>query len=360
MRIGDYGLRIGDCEIRNRSGEDDPMEDVRDIEREAISEIAACSDERALDAVRVKYLGRKGRLTLVMRGIGGLPPEERPAMGKAAGAAKAAVKRALEERLAVLRAKEAEQVKGVDVTLPGRRYEVGRRHPLTLVTEEIVEIFAGMGFAVVEGPEVELEYYNFDALNMPADHPARDEQATFYLKEGVVLLRTQTSPVQVRTMERTSPPVRVISPGRCYRNDTPDATHSPVFHQVEGLYVDRGVSFADLKGVLSCFARQMFGPEVRVRFRPDFFPFTEPSAEYAFSCVACGGKGCRVCKDTGWLEIAGSGMVDPEVFRCVGYDSEEFSGYAFGMGVERIAMLKYGINDIRLFYENDLRFIRQF
>ncbi len=335
------------------------MEHVQDIEREAILEIAACADEHALDAVRVKYLGRKGRLTLVMRGIGKLSPEERPAMGKVAGAVKASVARALEERLAALKAKEAEKSKGVDVTLPGRRYEVGRRHPLTVVAEEIVEIFAGMGFSVAQGPDVELEYYNFDALNTPADHPARDEHDTFYLKEGV-LLRTHTSPVQIRTMERTSPPVRVISPGRCYRNDTPDATHFPVFHQVEGLYVDRGVTFADLKGVISCFARQMFGPNVRVRFRPDFFPFTEPSAEYAFSCVACGGAGCRVCKNTGWLEIAGSGMVDPKVFRHVGYDSEEFSGYAFGMGVERIAMLKYGINDIRLFYENDLRFIRQF
>ena len=335
------------------------MENVRDIERVAIAEIAACSDEQALDAARVKYLGRKGRLTLVMRGIGKLPPEERPAMGKAAGAAKAAVTRALEERLAALKEKAAGKHKGVDVTLPGRRYEVGRRHPLTVVTEEIVEIFAGMGFAVAQGPEVELEYYNFDALNTPADHPARDEQDTFYVNEGV-LLRTQTSPVQVRTMEHTSPPVRVISPGRCYRNDTPDATHFPVFHQIEGLYVDRDVRFADLKGVLSCFARQMFGSGMRVRFRPDFFPFTEPSAEYAFSCVVCGGKGCRVCKDTGWLEIGGSGMVDPEVFRHVGYDSETFSGYAFGMGIERIAMVKYGITDIRLFYENDLRFIRQF
>jgi len=335
------------------------MEHVRDIEREAIAEIAACSDERALDAVRVRYIGRKGQLTLVMRGIGQLPPEQRPAMGKAAGAAKAAVTRVLEERSAALKAKAAEQVKGVDATLPGRRYKAGRRHPLTLVTEEIVEIFAGMGFAVVEGPEVELEYYNFDALNMPSDHPARDERDTFYLREGV-LLRTETSAVQIRTMERTSPPVRVISPGRCYRNDTPDATHFPVFHQVEGLYVDRGVNFADLKGVLSCFARQMFGSGMRVRFRPDFFPFTEPSAEYAFSCVVCGGKGCRVCKNTGWLEIGGSGMVDPEVFRHVGYDSEACSGYAFGMGIERIAMVKYGIDDIRLFYENDLRFIRQF
>ncbi|MFH1008419.1 MAG: phenylalanine--tRNA ligase subunit alpha [Candidatus Latescibacterota bacterium] len=335
------------------------MENVQDIVQEAIAEIAACSDEQALDAVRVNYLGRKGRLTFVMRAIGEYPPEERPAKGKAALAAKASVTRAREERLARIKARTDEKPNGVDVTLPGLRYEVGRRHPLTVVTEEIVEIFAGMGFSVARGPEVELEYYNFDALNTPADHPARDEHDTFYLDNGA-LLRTHTSPVQIRTMECTSPPVRVISPGRCYRNDTPDATHFPVFHQVEGLYVDRGVSFADLKGVISCFARQMFGPDVRVRFRPDFFPFTEPSAEYAFSCVACGGTGCRVCKNTGWLEIAGSGMVDPEVFRHVGYDSEVFSGYAFGMGVERIAMLKYGINDIRLFYENDLRFIRQF
>lgn len=335
------------------------MESVQRIEQKAITEIAACADEHALDAVRVHYLGRKGRLTLVMRGIGELSPEERPAVGKAAGAAKAAVTQALEGRLAELKGKAAGKHEGVDVTLPGRRSGMGSRHPLTGVTEEIVEIFAGMGFAVAQGPEVESEYYNFDALNMTADHPARDERDTFYLREGV-LLRTETSAVQIRTMERTSPPVRVISPGRCYRNDTPDATHFPVFHQVEGLYVDRDVTFADLKGVLSCFARQMFGSGMRVRFRPDFFPFTEPSAEYAFSCVVCGGKGCRVCKDTGWLEIGGSGMVHPEVFRNVGYDSEEFSGYAFGMGIERIAMVKYGITDIRLFYENDLRFIRQF
>lgn len=335
------------------------IERIREIEMSAVREIESCSDLQTLDDIRVRYLGRKGSLTLILRGIGDLPADERPRVGKAAGLAKRRLTEALQTRKAVLEKAASTRSDFLDMTLPGRGRPLGKRHPLTAVTEEIVEIFHGMGFAVAEGPEVESDYYNFEALNIPPDHPVRDDHDTFYLDNGM-LLRTQTSPVQIRTMERTSPPVRVICPGRCFRNDTPDATHAPVFHQVEGLYVDRDVTFGDLKGVWACFVRQMFGKEMKVRFRPDFFPFTEPSVECALSCVSCGGSGCRVCKYTGWLEIAGAGMVDPAVFEYVGYDPEMYSGYAFGMGIERIAMLKYGIRDIRLFLENDMRFLRQF
>lgn len=332
-------------------------ERIRQVAREAEEALTACDDPGELEALRVKYLGRKGALTLLLREIGKLPPEERPEAGRAGSEAK----RRLEGLLGEKREALAKKAKGraLDVTLPGRRPPLGKRHPLTQIIDEIVDIFRGMGFEVVEGPEIETEYHNFDALNTPPDHPARDLHDTFYVEDGR-LLRTHTSPVQIRVMESRRPPLRIISPGRCYRNDTPDATHSPIFHQVEGLYVDKDVSFADLKGVIAAFARQMFGPDVKVRFRPDFFPFTEPSAEYSFSCVFCKGKGCRVCKYTGWLEISGAGMVDPEVFKNVGYDPEEYTGFAFGMGVERLAMLKYGITDIRLFLENDLRFLEQF
>ncbi|MDZ7386892.1 MAG: phenylalanine--tRNA ligase subunit alpha, partial [candidate division KSB1 bacterium] len=265
---------------------------------------------------------------------------------------------ALARRREELIAPESEKEE-VDYTLPGLVPFIGARHPVLQVMDRIKEIFYGMGFTVEEGPEIEDDYHNFEALNVPADHPSRDLQDTFYL-ESPFLMRTHTSPVQIRTMERCRPPVRMIAPGRCYRKDTPDATHSPVFHQVEGLCVDEGVTFADLKGVVETFAKRLFGPEVRIRFRPSFFPFTEPSAEYDFSCIMCGGKGCRVCKGTGWLEISGAGMVDPAVFRFVGYDPEKYTGYAFGMGVERIAMLMYQVDDIRLFYDNDLRFLQQF
>ena len=337
------------------------IERIRQIQQSAIAEIEACLDLQMLQEVRVRYLGRRsGALTEILRSIGTLPGEQRPAAGQLAGEAR----REIEERLG---AREEELVRAadrgrdlLDVTLPGRPYSLGRRHPLTLVTQEIVDVFHGMGFSVSEGPEIETEYYNFDALNTPDDHPSRDMHDTFYLKEDGYILRTHTSPVQIRVMERAAPPVRVIAPGRCYRRDTVDATHHFIFHQVEGLYVDRDVTFGDLKGLISCFARRMFGEDVRVRFRPDFFPFTEPSADYSFSCVFCKGEGCRVCKHTGWIEISGAGMVDPEVFKIVGYDPEQWSGYAFGMGVERIAMLKYGIDDIRLFFENDLRFLSQF
>ena len=247
----------------------------------------------------------------------------------------------------------------LDTSLPGDKVAIGRYHPLTSILREIKAIFSGMGFVIAQGPEVETEYYNFEALNIPKGHPARDMQDTLFLSDDVVL-RTHTSPVQIRTMENQQPPVRVIAPGRCYRRDTPDATHSPVFHQVEGLCVDEGISFADLKGVILTFAKRLLGSDMKIRFRPSFFPFTEPSAEYDFSCLICKGKGCRVCKDTGWIEISGAGMVNPAVFEYVGYDSEKYTGFAFGMGVERIAMLVYEIHDIRMFYENDVRFLNQF
>jgi phenylalanyl-tRNA synthetase alpha chain len=335
-------------------------ERITSIQDRALSEVASSEDLDALNQVKVAYLGRKGELTAILRSVGSLSESERPVIGKLAGEAKRSIAEAIQAKNVELEAKQFRtSEKYFDTTLPGRRPLLGRKHPLTQVTEEMIDIFHGMGFFVADGPEVETEYYNFDALNMPPDHPARDLRDTFYLG-GNTLLRTETSPVQIRTMESMSPPVRMICPGRVYRNDTPDATHSPIFHQVEGLYVDRNVSFADLKGVIAAFARQMMGPRAQVRFRPHFFPFTEPSLEYDFSCVICEGKGCRACKGSGWLEIAGAGMVDPEVFKFVGYDPDVYSGYAFGMGIERIAMIKYGIDDIRLFLENDLRFLEQF
>ncbi len=335
------------------------IDKIAQIKNSAIEQIESCSDIDQLNQLKVKYLGRKGELTDILRSIGKLSAQERPAIGKLAGEAKALISQRLEQVFSSLEAKQQSPVELFDITMPGRRPSVGKKHPLTQLIDEIVRIFHGMGFSVAEGPDVETEYYNFDALNTPADHPSRDIQDTFYLENGE-LLRTQTSPVQIRVMEKQRPPVRIIAPGRCYRRDTPDATHSPNFYQVEGLYVDTDVTMADLKGALSVFAQQLLGKEVRVRFRPHFFPFTEPSVEYDFSCTTCEGKGCSLCKGSGWMEISGAGMVDPTVFEAVGYDSEKYSGYAFGMGVERIAMVKYGINDIRLFYENDLRFIQQF
>ncbi|MFQ5894512.1 MAG: phenylalanine--tRNA ligase subunit alpha [Nitrospinota bacterium] len=328
------------------------------IEEEALATIRAAPDERALEEVRVRYLGRRGALTQLLRSVGQLPPEERPRAGREGNRVKVALERALEERREGLRAAAVQPPPGLDITLPGRPVRRGRLHPITQTLDEIVAIFAGLGFAVVEGPEVELDYYNFEALNIPRDHPARDMQATFYVSDDVVL-RTHTSPVQVRVMERQPPPVKVIVPGRVYRCDA-DASHSPMFHQVEGLLVDEGVTFADLKGTLELFVHRMFGEEVGVRFRPSFFPFTEPSAEVDMACVLCGGGGCRVCGGTGWLEILGAGMVDPAVFSYVGYDAERYTGFAFGLGVERVAMLKFGIDDIRLFFEGDLRFLGQF
>ncbi|MBI4636229.1 MAG: phenylalanine--tRNA ligase subunit alpha [Candidatus Rokubacteria bacterium] len=332
------------------------------IAREAREAIAAAGSSAELEAIRVRFLGRGGALTQLLRSLGVLPAGERPSVGAAANEAKRELEALLETGLAEaleterrrLRARERQ-----DLTLPGRRPPWGSLHPLSRVHDEIVSIFMGLGFSVVLGPEIESDYNNFEALNIPRDHPARDMQDTFYLSEDT-LLRTHTSPVQIRAMQVQRPPVRIIVPGRVYRRDVPDMSHSPVFHQVEGLAVDRDISMADLKGTLELFAHEMFGPGSRIRFRPSFFPFTEPSAEVDVRCFICGGAGCRTCKQSGWLEILGSGMVHPQVLRNVGYDPEEVTGWAFGMGIERVAMLRYGIDDIRLFFENDLRFLRQF
>ncbi|MGO8988501.1 MAG: phenylalanine--tRNA ligase subunit alpha [bacterium] len=317
--------------------------------------------EKEISEVRVKYLGKKGSITQILKSLGTLPESERREIGQRANQLKQNTETRIEEALSRIREKdrrEALEREKIDVTLPGRRIAVGKRHPLTQILDAIIDIFSRLGFEVVEGPEVELDYYNFEALNIPKGHPAREMQATFFISDDVVL-RTHTSPVQARTMEKKRPPVRVISPGAVYRCDS-DPSHSPMFHQVEGLLVDKGVTFADLKGVLTAFVHQMFGKGTKLRFRPSFFPFTEPSAEIDIECFICGGKGCGICSSTGWLEILGSGMVDPAVYKFVNYDPEEVTGFAFGLGIERIAMLKFGINDIRLFFTNDLRFLRQF
>ncbi|MDX9707984.1 MAG: phenylalanine--tRNA ligase subunit alpha [Trichloromonas sp.] len=323
--------------------------------------VEEAESEKLLQEVRVAYLGKKGELTSIMKSMGALPAAERPIVGAMANEVKEQLEALIESRLELVRAQDIERrlrEETIDVTLPGRTRFAGSKHPITLVTEEIVEIFSALGFGVAEGPEVEKDFYNFEALNIPKDHPARDMQDTFYISEDVVL-RTHTSPVQIRTMLKQPPPVRVIAPGTVYRRDS-DITHSPMFHQIEGFLVDRQVSFGDLKGILTTFINRFFGAGVGVRFRPSFFPFTEPSAEVDIQCVICGGKGCRVCKQSGWLEILGSGMIDPEVFKSVHYDPVAYSGFAFGMGLERVAMLKYGVNDLRLFFENDIRFLRQF
>ena len=336
------------------------LEEIEELREKALNQISSAPDPEALEGMRVRYLGRKSRLREIMSQIGCLPAAQRPALGQTSGATQKAIQQALEQRQVALQ-EAAEVSSAIDVTLPGRRPLAGNLHPLMRLTEELVAIFQGMGFSIAEGPEIEDEYHNFDALNTPADHPARDLHDTFYLTDGR-LLRTHTSTVQIRVMETTPPPVRIISLGRCYRKDSVDATHHFAFHQIEGLYVDKEVSFADLKGTIEMMGRQLLGERTRVRFRPHFFPFTEPSVEYDFSCSICGGSNsaCRVCKGTGWIEIAGAGMVDPAVFEAVGYDSERYTGFAFGMGIERVAMIRHGIDDIRLFLENDLRFIRQF
>jgi phenylalanyl-tRNA synthetase alpha chain len=323
--------------------------------REALADV---QDEKQLENCRAHFMGRKGVLTSLLKGMGSVPADQRPQVGKTLNAVKEKLQAAFDEAATAL-ARGQEQTAGIDVTLPGRRRHVGSVHPVARVIDDTVAIFRRLGFVVADGPDLETVYHNFDALNTPADHPSRDPQDTFYLEDGR-LLRTQTSPVQIRVMEQQQPPVRIICPGRCYRRDTPDATHSMNFHQIEGLYVDRDVSLADLKGVLTAFAHELLGPDVQVRFRPHFFPFTEPSIEYDFSCIICGGKGCGVCKQSGWLEISGAGMVDPAVFEAVGFDPEVWTGYAFGMGIERIAMIRHAINDIRLLYENDVRFLAQF
>ena len=332
------------------------------IAHEAREAVAAARSAAELEQVRVKYLGRQGVLTQVLRSLATLPAAERPQVGAAANEVKREIEALLEERLGAAQETERARARAAarpDLTLPGRRPPLGAVHPLKQVEEEIIEVFAGLGFSVVEGPEIESDYLNFEALNIPKDHPARDMQDTFYISEST-LLRTHTSPVQIRTMKAQRPPVRVIVPGTVYRRDVADMTHSPMFHQVEGLAVDRDISMGDLKGTLELFAREMFGARSKVRLRPSFFPFTEPSAEFDALCFVCGGDGCRVCRQGGWLEIGGSGMVHPNVLRNVGYDPEEVTGWAFGMGIERIAMLRYGIEDLRVFFDNDVRFLRQF
>ena len=336
-------------------------EKLEAIRAEAIHAVAAADSLQTLENLRVKYLGRKGALTEVLRGLGQAPEAERPALGQTANEVKAAISQILDERKAALEAHEAEkraERNRVDLSLPGRKPRAGHMHLIPQVTEEILDIFFQMGFQVASGPDVETEYYNFDSLNTPADHPARDTHDTFFVSPGVVL-RTQTSPVQMRVMERIQPPVAIVAPGRAYRVDY-DASHSPMFFQIEGLLVDEGVSFADLKGTLMLFVHRFFGPDTRLRFRPHFFPFTEPSAEMDIACTVCKGSGCRICKNSGWLEILGCGMVHPAVFRYANYDYEKYTGYAFGFGVDRIAMLKHAVDSISHLYENDLRFVEQF
>jgi phenylalanyl-tRNA synthetase alpha chain len=331
---------------------------VLDIEKKALQDLGQVKDLAGLEKFRIAYLGKKGMLTSLMKGLGELSPAERPEAGQLLNKLKSALAQRFEEVREKLLSKKEESVSLLDVSLPGREPARGHLHPISQVMKEICQIFGKMGFRVVKGPNVELDYYNFEALNIPRDHPARDMQDTFYVSENVVL-RTHTSPMQVRTMEKQAPPVSIIAPGKVYRRDS-DVSHTPMFRQVEGLLVDKGVTLGDLKGTLTSFVHQMFGRDTSLRFRPSFFPFTEPSAEVDIRCVICRGKGCRTCKNTGWLEILGSGMVDPEVYRFVNYDPEIYSGFAFGMGIERVAMLKYGIDDIQLFYRNDMRFLRQF
>jgi phenylalanyl-tRNA synthetase alpha chain len=341
-----------------------PLEEkLRRLNEEANKALAEAHTIDELNEIRVRILGKKGELTQILRGMGSLSAEERPRIGQVANEVRDAIERELASRTASFKELIKEQKlrdEGIDVTLPGTPLLRGRKHPLTIIREEIQEIFLGLGYSIADGPEIETDYYNFEALNLPKDHPARDMQDTFFIGPEV-LLRTHTSPVQVRTMEKTAPalPVKIIVPGKVYRRDD-DATHSPMFNQVEGLAVDRRITFSDLKGTLDLFARRMFGMKTNTRFRPSFFPFTEPSAEVDISCVICGGTGCRVCSYTGWLEILGSGMVHPRVLEVSGYNSEEVTGFAFGMGVERITMLKYGLDDMRLLFDNDLRFLQQF
>ena len=334
---------------------------IENVRKEFIERLKKVNSIEELEKLRVEFIGRKGKVTELLKSIPKLPPEERKEFGKACNVLKGEIESLIKEKLShfkELEKKEKLEKERIDVTLPGRRRPLGSLHVVTKTLKEIVNIFTSMGFSVAEGPEIETDFYNFEALNIPKGHPAREMQDTFYISEDIVL-RTHTSPVQVRVMEKHQPPVQIVAPGKVYRKDA-DVTHTPMFHQVEGLMVDERVTFADLKGVLELFLREMFGSDTKVRFRPSYFPFTEPSAEVDIGCVICGGKGCKVCKGTGWLEILGCGMVDPAVFKAVDINPDIYQGFAFGMGVERIAMLKYGIDDLRLFFENDLRFLRQF
>ena len=335
---------------------------LKELKEEALKQIEASEALDKLNEIRVAYLGKKGELTALLKGMKDLSSEERPKFGQLVNDARKVIEEKLEEsknRLASVIREEQLKTEVIDVTLPAKKSNVGHRHPNMIALEEVERIFIGMGYEVVEGPEIEYDYYNFEALNIPANHPAKDEQDTFYINDKI-LLRTQTSPVQVREMEKGKLPIRMIAPGRVFRSDEVDATHSPSFHQIEGLVIDKNITFADLKGTLAEFAKELFGPQTKVKFRPHHFPFTEPSAEADVSCFVCGGKGCRVCKGEGWIELLGCGMVHPNVLRNCGIDPEEYSGFAFGFGVERIAMAKFGIEDMRLLFENDARFLKQF
>ena len=335
------------------------LQAIRDV---AIGAIKNANDQNEIEALRVKYLGKKGELTAILKQMGSLSPEERPIMGQLVNEAKQEVEKLIGEKQAELKAiaqQEKLKEETIDITLPAKVKSTGKLHPLNTVLDDMINIFTSMGFDVVDGPEVETDHYNFECLNVPADHPARDMQDTFYLAENL-LLRTQTSAAQIRTMENRKPPIRVICPGRVFRADEGDATHSPVFHQIEGLVVDKGVTMCDLKGVLEEFAREIYGKDTAVKFRPSFFPFTEPSVEVDVTCSECGGKGCRVCKGSGWIEILGAGMVHPNVLRSCGIDPEEYSGFAFGIGLDRLTTTRYKISDIRLLFENDKRFLDQF
>ena len=337
-------------------------EQLEKIKEEALRQIESSEALERLNDIRVSYLGKKGELTNLLKSMKDVAPEERPKVGQMVNEVRALIEERLEEtKTALARKAREEQMKRevIDVTLPAKKANTGHKHPNTIALEEVERIFVGMGYEVVEGPEVEYDLYNFEKLNIPKGHPARDEQDTFYINDSI-LLRSQTSPVQARVMEKQKPPIRMIAPGRVFRSDEVDATHSPSFHQIEGLVIDKHITFADLKGTLAEFARELFGEDTKVKFRPHHFPFTEPSAEVDVSCFKCGGKGCRFCKGSGWIEILGCGMVHPHVLEMCGIDPEEYTGFAFGVGLERIALLKYEIDDMRLLYENDIRFLKQF
>lgn len=337
-------------------------EKLEAIKVSALEELRSIASKPELENIRVKYLGKKGELTAILRGMGALTAEERPVVGKVVNEVREILENAIEDASKNMKDKEKNlrlQKEVIDISMPGKRQVIGKRHPLYQTLEEIQDIFLSMGFSIVEGPEVELDYYNFEALNIPKNHPARGEQDTFYINDNIVL-RTQTSPLQIRTMEQQKPPIKVIAPGKVYRSDAVDASHSPIFYQMEGLVVDKGITMADLKGTLDLFARKMYGEKVVTKFRPHHFPFTEPSAEMDATCFMCGGEGCKLCKGSGWIEILGCGMVHPQVLRNCGIDPEVYSGFAFGFGIDRMVMLKYGIDDIRNLYESDVRFLKQF
>lgn len=337
-------------------------EKLEAIKAAAVNAVKNAADEKQIEELRVAYLGKKGELTAILKQMGGLSPEERPKMGQLVNEAKSYVEGLVSKKREEIKQKATElklKAETIDITMPAKKRETGKLHPLNTVLDDMIDIFQSMGFDVLDGPEVETDHYNFECLNVPADHPARDMQDTFYLGENLIL-RTQTSAAQIRTMETRKPPIRIICPGRVFRADEVDATHSPVFHQIEGLVVDKGITMCDLKGVLEQFAREIYGPDTKVKFRPSFFPFTEPSVEVDVTCSECGGKGCRVCKGSGWIEILGAGMVHPNVLRMCGIDPEVYSGFAFGIGLDRLTTTRYKISDIRLLFENDKRFLEQF